>query len=268
MQLLREIRLSFIFYWRTLQFFDRHTLWRLLIFPAILNLILAIGIAILAWNSSDLLVNWINENYIVKKSNSGIHSFLEGLLLLGIRGSVVFLYLKIFRYGVLILLSPLLAYISGQIQSIDSSVARDAGIKTYVTDCTRGMRIACINFIMEIAITFLILVFSLLITWLFPIAPLFILIVESYFFGYSMSDYRNEFHGLTRSESRELINEHVGLVIGNGLFFNFCLLIPLIGVLFTPVFSLVAAGLSFNYVEKRKSILCQSDQSTLLMAKP
>ena len=94
-----------------------------------------------------------------------------------------------------------------------------------------------------------------------------ILILESYFMGYSMADYRNEYHKLSSKESRKLINNYVGLVIGNGMFFNLFLLIPVIGILAAPVFALIASGLSINYIEKRKSILCNSDQSTLMMAK-
>lgn len=266
MQLLREIQISIQFYWRALRFLDANNFWHLLIFPAILNLLLAIGIGILAWISSDAIIEWIYNKYTLKTATSDMQVFFEGLLLLGIRGSVIFLYLKIFRYGVLILTAPLLAYISGRIQTANNSVIRPTGFKTYFSDCSRGIKIAAMHFILEIIITFFILFFSLLITWIFPIAPLLILLVESYFFGYSMADYRNEFFDLSRAESRQIINEHKGLIIGNGLLFNFCLLIPLLGVLFAPVYSLIASGLSLNYVEKRKNILCPSNQSTLLMA--
>jgi CysZ protein len=105
------------------------------------------------------------------------------------------------------------------------------------------------------------------IAWIIPIAPIVILLLESYFMGYSMADYRNEYFGIKSKESRKLINKYFGLTIGNGMLFNFLLLIPLLGVLFAPTFALVSSGLSINYLEKRKSVLWNSDQSTLMMAK-
>jgi CysZ protein len=137
----------------------------------------------------------------------------------------------------------------------------------FLADCTRGMRIAFKNFFIELFITIGILIFSLLIGWLLPIAPLAILVIESYFFGYAMIDYRNEYYDIPRSESHEMITDHPGLAIGNGLFFNLSLLVPLLGILFAPVIALIAAGLTVNYVEKRKEILCPSNQSILSMAK-
>jgi len=267
MQFLREIQLSIKFYWRSLRFIDQNNLWHILIIPALLHLMLAICIAFLAWSTSDMFLDWFRSNFIIGESKTGIHALMEGVISLAIRGSVIFLYLKIFRYGVLILFAPMMTYLSGRIQTIDHSLQKPHGFKMYVTDCTRAIRIAMSNFLQEIVLTFFILVFSILITWLFPVAPLFILLVESYFFGYSMADLRNEFFNMSIDDSKSLISEHRGLVIGNGLFFNFLLLIPLIGVLFAPTFSLIASGLSFNYVEKRKNILCASDPSTLIMAK-
>ena len=106
-----------------------------------------------------------------------------------------------------------------------------------------------------------------MISWILPLTPIAILLLESYFVGFSMADYRNEYLGINSADSKKLINSYPGLVIGNGLIFNILILFPLLGVLFTPALALIASGLSINYLEKRKYILCNSDQSTLMMAK-
>jgi len=267
MQFFRELQLSFRFYWNALRFIERHHLWYLLILPAIFNLILAVLIGILVWNSSSVLVQWIIQHFEFEKGDSNLVNFIEKLLLIGVRTAIVFLYLKIYRYAILIFFAPFMAYISGKVQSIAAPGDKVFCMSGFLADCTRGMRIAFKNFFIELLITVSVLFFSLLIGWLLPIAPLAILVIESYFFGYAMLDYRNEYYDIPQDLSHKIITEHPGLTIGNGLFFNFSLLVPLIGILFAPVIALIAAGLSVNYVEKRKEILCPSNQSTLSMVK-
>ena len=136
----------------------------------------------------------------------------------------------------------------------------------YLMDCTRGVEIAFRNFIIEAALSTLIIIISFIIAWIIPLAPILILLLESWYVGYSFADYRNEHFEMSKKESRKLMWEYPGLVLGNGLCFNILLLIPIIGILIAPVFALISSGLSINHLEKRKEILCSSDQSTLMMA--
>ncbi len=267
MQLYKEVELSVRYYWKALRFIEKHGLWRLLIIPSIFNLIIAVLIGIFAWNFSNTIVIWIMENFDFEKGDSNLVNFIEKLLLVGVRVAVFFLYLKIYRYAILIVFAPFLAYISDRVQSIVSPGREPLCTRTFFAYCTRGMRLAVKNFFIELIITTGILLFSLLIGWLLPLAPFAILAVESYFFGYAMIDYRNEYYDIPPDVSHEIIAEHSGLAIGNGLIFNISLLIPLIGFLFAPVIALIAAGLSVNYLEKRKKLLCLSNQSTLLVAR-
>jgi CysZ protein len=267
MDFLHQIKLSFLFYWRAFRFIDTHNLWRLLVIPAIINLIIAFLIVVFAIKSSGVIVEYVLANFQSTSSDKAIHSFIEGILLVIIRAFVFFFYLKIYRYLALILLAPLFAIISSKVQIFSAGPTKNVCTSKYFLDCSRGIKIALRNFMIELILTTSIIVISFLIAWILPLAPVVILVLESYFVGYSMADYRNEYFGLNSKESRKLINSYPGLVIGNGLIFNFIILIPLLGVLVAPSFALIASGLSINYLEKRKQILCNSDQSTLLMAK-
>ena len=80
-------------------------------------------------------------------------------------------------------------------------------------------------------------------------APFLIFAVESYYFGFAMLDYRNEYKLISAKESRILINQHRGLALGVGSMFNFMLFVPFLGVLVAPVLSVVAGGLAFNEVD-------------------
>lgn len=263
---LHEIQLSLRYYWRAIKFVEKHNLWRLLIITAILNLIAAAATWWLAWKTSGYIINSMIGQIDFEENRSSLFIFMERLLLIGVRASIFFLYIKVFRYLLLILYAPLFTYISGRIQAMTHQQKYEFHLQKYFSDCFRSMRIAARNFIIELILTLGVLFLAILITWLAPLAPLVILLLESYFFGYSMADYRSLFLNISEQESRNVIHAHRGLIIGNGLFFNLSLLIPLFGVLFAPLIALIASGLSINCAEKRKSILCPSNQSTLIMA--
>ena len=267
MRFLNELQLSFRFYSRALRFVEEHGLWSVFLLPALLQLIAAIAVAYAAWSTSGYLVDWVFIQIQGADDTNSFGSVLKGILLIIIHGSVIFLYIKAFRYIVLILYAPIMVRISNKVQSAATGREPGACSGRYWYGCSRGARIASKNLVLELLVTLGIAFLTMLIIWIAPLAPLFILIAESYFFGYSIIDYRNEYFEMSRAESRQLISEHPGLVLGNGILFNVLLLIPLFGVLFAPPLALIAGGLSMNYLEKRKSLLCSSDPSTLIAAK-
>ena len=266
MDFLHQIKLSFSFYWRTFRFIDNNNLWKLLIIPALINLIITFLIVVLAIKSSGIIVSYVLDNIQLTSSDQVMHVFFEGALMVIIRAFVFFLYLKAYRYLALVFLAPMFSFISSKVQLIDTGEAKTLCTSKYLLGCSRGIRIAIRNFFIEITLSTVIILISVVLAWIIPLAPLVILLLESYFMGYSMADYRNEYYGISSKKSRKLINKNLGLVLGNGFFFNLFLLIPVLGVLLAPSFALISSGLSINYLEKRKRILCNSDQSTLTMA--
>ena len=266
MDFLHQIKLSFIFYWRSFRFIDSNDLWKVLIIPSIISLLIAFLIIVFAIKTSGIIVEIFMANFQATSPDKTFHSFIEGLLLVVVRAFVFFLYLKVYRYLVLILLAPSFSIISAKIQLIDTGLANISCTSKYLIDCSRGIKIAFRNLLIEIVVSTTIIVVSILLAWIIPLAPLAILLLESYFVGYSMADYRNEYHNISSRNSRKLINHYFGLTLGNGFFFNLFILIPVIGVIAAPIFALTSSGLSINYLEKRKRILCNSDQSTLIMA--
>lgn len=266
MDFLHQFKLSFSFYWRTFRFIDTNNLWKLLIIPALINLIITFLVIVLAIKSGGAIVTYVLDNFQITTPDQVMHTFIEGVLMVIIRAFVFFIYLKAYRYLALIFLAPLFSLISSKVQLIDTGEAKTLCTSKYLVGCSRGIKIAIRNFFIEIILSTIIILISLVLAWIIPLAPLAILFLESYFMGYSMADYRNEYYGISSKKSRKLINENLGLVLGNGFFFNLLLLIPVIGVLFAPPFALISSGLSINYLEKRKRILCNSDQSTLMMA--
>ncbi len=267
MDFLHQIKTSLVFYWRAYSFVDAHDLYRLLILPAIITLFITTIIVVLAIRTSGIISNEFLTHLQFNNQDKDSLKIIEGLLIITIRAIVFFLYLKIYRFLILFLLAPVFASISNKIQTIATGKIRKPCTRMYLIDCSRGMKIALRNFLLEVIISTIIILVALITPWLIPIAPLLVLGVESYFTGYALTDYRNEHFGLSEKKSRKLMHQYLGLIIGNGLFFNILLLIPIIGTLLTPAFALIASGLAIDHLEKRKQILCSSDQSTLMMEK-
>jgi len=248
MNFLREILIAFRFYFEAWKFIDKYNFWRHLIVPAISSAIIFSFTIWLAWSTADELLHFAIVKFNLGEPYLYIGAVLEFLIMLMIRGMVFFLYLKVYRYLVLLLLAPEFSFLTGLIQKNATNARHHFHLKRYMHDVWRGIRLASQNFALEIAFTLLAIIAAILVTWIVPFLPMIILLIESYFFGYTMADYRNEYFDHDRKESHQIINEHPGLAIGNGLFFNVILLIPVIGVLFAPVFALTAMGLSVNHI--------------------
>ena len=107
-----------------------------------------------------------------------------------------------------------------------------------------GIILISLNILIYLAL----LLLSLTIPLFSPAFVLLVFILESFFFGASMLDYRNEYFQLSVKSSFNEIFKHKGLVLGNGLALNLFILIPFVGVLFAPSFALIAAGIHANKV--------------------
>ena len=266
MKYLYQIKVALLFYWRTFKLIESHNLWKMLILPALLNLILSVVTVILAIKTSGAIWRHFTEIFHPAGTDKELTAIVEGLLIVVIRATVFFLYLKVYKYVMLILLAPLFVQISAKVQTITTGQKPPERPVKYLYECGRAIRISLRNFFIDLSISSLLILVSLILVWIIPLTPLVILIIESYFIGYAMTDYRNMHFNLSIRESRKVIGQFPGLVMGNGLFFNVFLLIPVLGSLLAPTFALISSGLSLNCMEKRKNILCDSDQSILLTA--
>jgi CysZ protein len=101
-------------------------------------------------------------------------------------------------------------------------------------------------------VSILILSFIPLIGW---IAPLVALLVECYYFGFSMLDYSSERNKLSSSQSIEFIGRHKGMAIGNGMIFYMMHLLPFVGWLFAPSYAVIAATISLLSARKKQVII-------------
>lgn len=241
-----QIFLGMNSYIHAFRILDKHNLWRVMILPMILSLLIAIVIVMLAWITSEDIVLYVTSRYSMKDFDTDIGNVVEVIVALMIRGLVLFLYLKVYRYFVLILLSPVFVKFSEILHKNIDGAELKMDLRMYCFCSFRGIRLALRNFLFEVLITAGLLFLTLIILWILPVIPAVILLVESYFFGMVMMDYTYEMDGLPAGRSREIIRKNAGIAVGNGLIFNIIILLPLIGVILGPILALVAAKVAID----------------------
>ena len=250
----REMVKAIQFYVHAFRFIDKNKLYSFLLYPSILNLLAALFVGYLAWLTS----GWLSNAFLVKinlsHDLSSLSNFLEIVISLLIKGFVLFFYLKIYRYIILIFYAPVYVFITEIVLCKLTGVRHKFHTRHFTLAIFRAMRTGAKNFFMEILLSLCVVIFTLTITWLLPLAPILLFIVESFFFASALADFRNFYAQLHEKESHELITHHPGMVLGNGVIFNFLLLVPLIGILFAPVLALVASILSFDSIDKKGEV--------------
>jgi CysZ protein len=250
MHFFKEFGIGIGHYTIAFKFIRQHKLWYWLIIPCVLNLLAFTIVGYLSWIYTGELLDYLLTEMGVS-GDSWWKVSLQFLISIFVRLIIVMLYLKIFRYIVLIFFAPMLAFISDKIQEIGTGRKKKFTFNRFISDVVRGVTIALKNLIMEMIITVCILLLSFVMPIIALVAPFIIYAVESYYFGFAMLDYRNEFKLIPAKESRVLINQHKGLVLGIGSMFNLMLFVPFLGVLVAPVLSVVAGGLAFNEVDRQ-----------------
>ncbi len=239
-------------YVRAFRILDKYKLWSILILPSILSLGIAIVVVVLAWITSDDIVIYVTNHYSFFEYDPNMGNMITFIISLLIRGMVLFFYIKLYRYLVLIILSPVFVNIARLLHKNIDGATEKMNIWSYCFCSFRGIRIALRNFFLELFFTALLLFLSIIIIWILPVIPAIILMIESYFFGMVLMDYAYEMNGFNIIESRKLIRKHAGIAIGNGIVFNLIILIPVIGVMIGPVLAQIAARIAIDEMKNVK----------------
>lgn len=248
---LKKFFIAVYSYVQAFSFISRHGLWKFILIPAAIYLLVySVLLGLILWHTnllSDPLTHWIHADTI----SDFWGNVLKGALSWLVRILIFLLYFKLFRYIILILSAPALALTAERTQEIITGITYPFDRKQFVSDVWRGIQLSIRNLLVEWLIT-IPLYFLLLI----PVVDFFIgigiLLIESYFVGFSMIDYRNEFLRMSGRESRQLIHQNKGIAIGIGLVFSVSLLVPFAGVLLAPTLAIVAAALAMEKIESYK----------------
>ncbi len=245
--MLKDIITAIQAYFEAHRFIREHKLWKWILAPGILYAILFMISMYYFGHTANSFIEWLSLKTGLKtwldKMNDGLLSFLFTL------GNLVFwlvmmlFYFSLFKFFILVAGSPVFAYLSEKTEAIIEGKDYPFSFRQLTKDIARGIRIALRNCAWQTVYTFSILVLSIVpvIGW---ITPILALMVECYFYGFSMLDYSMERHKKTAAASIVYIGNHKGLAIGNGMAFYFMHLVPFVGWVLAPAYAVIAATLS------------------------
>ena len=246
--MLKEIVIAFQGWDQARLFIREHKFLKWIIIPGLIYTILFFAGMMLFWDSSDTVVSWVShqlgiEAWLQRERNEWL-SFLfvmEGMML---RLIMVLFYFSFFKYIILILGAPVFAYLSEKTEAIQEGRDPHVHWPALQKDCIRSAKLALRNCGWQ-AVYLLALVLLSLVPVVGWITPIIALLMECYYFGFSMLDYSFARAELTPSQSIAFTGRHKGLAIGNGLlFYVMHLLIPL-----APAYAIIAATLSVQQVK-------------------
>ena len=224
-------------YLKALNGIGKYGLLKYFLLNAVIGLIIAAGVASLSVYLGDGLGDWIQDIFpwetgsgVIGKIGdwtSGIIVFVLGLFFL--------------KYLLLIIMSPIMSYMSDSIerQMNNNYVSPKFTLATLISDLLRSLQINLRNLSKELLITIALLIISLFPGAAIVTTPL-IFIVQAYYAGFGLLDYWMERHYKV-SDSIGYVRSHRIDAVGVGGVYLGMLLLPVIGVLIAPVLGATAA---------------------------
>jgi CysZ protein len=250
MNFFNDLFLSIKSYGSAYRFIKQHSLWQYFFFPLLIGLTLGIGaylgIEILVAEVTSITNNWLEVDTNADdwwNIGKGAIAFAAKYL---VKIGLVLLYLTISKYVVLIVVSPVLALLSEKVDQIITGKEFPFNGDQFFRDVLRGIFMAIRNMCYEFGIIFLVLILSVFLPFISPFTAAFLILVEFYFYGFSLMDYTNERKRLKVRDSVRYVRQNKGLAVGNGAIFSLIFLIPVLGVVIAPVLGVVAATLAMK----------------------
>lgn len=250
--MLKEIIIAIQSFFEAHRFIRQHRLWKWILIPGIIYMLLFVTGMYFFWQSADNAVTYLSQTIglegWLQRQRSEWLSFLFVMVGLMLRLILVFFYFSLFKFMFLIIGSPVFAYISEKTQSILEGRDFPFSFSQVMKDAWRGIKLALRNTLWQTVyvLSLLILSFIPVVGW---IAPMIALFIECYYYGFSMIDYSMERNKLSPAASISFISHHKGLAIGNGLMFYLMHTVILVGWVLAPSYAVVAATLSLHKIK-------------------
>lgn len=267
---MNSFKLGIQTYFESFRFIRQKGLMYFYLFPLAIVLLLSFLISGAISNTVDALSQFINQTLGLEQVHPENEDFVDTLiwwlsnagkytLRIVLYIGFYYLYFKLLKYIILILMSPVMAFISERTEAAITGKTYQFNLIRLIKDALTGVRIAIRNLLIELAAMLLIWLIGLSLSAIFlpiiliytPIAGVFLFAVSAYFFGFSTIDYNTERWGFSYQERISFIRQNLGLSLSNGLFFALWLMLPVVGALIATVSCTVAATLACHEIKAK-----------------
>jgi CysZ protein len=145
------------------------------------------------------------------------------------------------KYIVLIVLSPLFAYLSERTEDIISGKKFPFKFIQFLKDIARGIGITIRNLFIETMLMAIGLVLSFLVPFLSPVIILVLFLVNCYFIGFNFFDYIVERKKMNLSTSLKYMRSNKFNLLGFGFAYNLVSFVPFLDWALAPISGAVGA---------------------------
>jgi CysZ protein len=152
---------------------------------------------------------------------------------------MIFFMGSLFKYATLIFLSPFLSFLSEKVEKDELGIETPFSLAQMFNDIIRALRINLLNFVKEMALTIVLSILAF-IPLVGIVSPFLILLVQSYFLGYGLMDYNAERWRYSFADTEKWMRKNRAVVTTVGLFFYGLFLIPILGWILAPAWSVIA----------------------------
>lgn len=221
------------------QALSKYKLWSYVIWPGLISLAVAIGVAAWAISYADDIGQWAIDVYPWdwgQETVGSILSWLAGILM-------VIVALFTYRYLVMIIGSPFMSLLSEKLESqMTGRPAPEVSLGEMIKDVIRGLRIALRNIFWELFLTLLLTIAGFFVPVVGnAVATVLIFLVQGYYAGFGNMDYTLERKRFEVRDSVRFVRNHRALATGNGLGWVAMMLVPVVGWFLAPPLGTIAA---------------------------
>lgn len=250
---MKDLCIGFRGFTHAFRFAMRNGMWWLFLAPVVLWLLFAGGILWVSNAAVEMVGGWVSTFWNIDLP-VGDRPGLEGLwddtlgfldqardvvVLLAVKAALWFLFGLVGKYLVLILLSPLLAYASERTEEILTGVPVPFNAVRFLQDIGRGIAMALRNGVLELTLNGILWTCTLFVAVIAPVSAIAAWLVSSWFYGSSMFDYIFERRRMGIRASVRAARSRRGIVLANGMLFNFLMNPPFLHWFFGPVLSAI-----------------------------
>lgn len=210
--------------------------------PLFIQLLLLVATVWLAMQYATPLTNYLLSTLDINPAPEW--SWVQQVLAWLLRIMFFLAYFSVLKYITLIAMTPFLTVLSERVEYRLSGKSYPFSAAQVVKDVGRAVVINTYNLAAEMLLTVALFAFTLIpvVGWL---APFLILLVQSYFFGFSLLDFNAERWRMSFKDTRRWMWRHKVYVTSHGLIFHFLFLIPVLGWIYAPVWSTMAGTKGF-----------------------
>lgn len=203
--------------------------------PGIISMFLFGGFIYLGEYLSLNLASALENFFKLQEYGSILYIFIKILVWI----CTVFFYYLVYKSLLLVIISPILGYVSERVETHLTGKKFDFTFKDNLRFLIRGIDIGLKSFFKQMVGTCVVM----LLGFIFPInlsIPLLIFIIQGYFTGFSFMDYTLERYNLSPKESLDFLKKQRIYAALCGGIFTLLFFIPVVGIFIAPLITCVA----------------------------